>query len=306
MKNVTDIELQRVEAFIIGNNDHKAKHPEKNFTEIVPRELIKDSYSTLILQGGTNEVSNLDVSGNTIDNIEALKEEIKASSEKMFRIAEQSLNMNKDLENVVILKRMFRCDTLLNDPAQIKAKLSDFGNRVLDDIWLTKGCPKNIRIVQQELDCQDELRISRFGFPSAKGYDGIHMRGKMAVQHYTGSIVNVLLNVLPNNNPTSKTSKTPKVNIFPQPPTYANMARKNIPKVQPNKFMFNPPNFASRPFFNFPQTESQKSGQFTKFAANGSEQLTSRPTTGSNKIPVGRNYQYNVPTQNRFSAVSGN
>ena len=197
VKNITDMELKRVEAFIVDKDDPKARIPAKNFVEIVPNELKKDDYSTLIIQAGTNEVSNLNVSGSTVDKIESLKQEIKSSSEKIFSLAEKSLSENKELKKVIILKRIFRCDSLKDDPNQIKNKLSEFGNRTLDDIWLTKGCPKNITIAQQPLECDGNLRLSRYGSPSAKGYDGIHMRGAMAVQHYTGSFVNVLLENLP-------------------------------------------------------------------------------------------------------------
>ena len=48
------------------------------------------------------------------------------------------------MEKVIIVKRMFRCDTIKADPSQIKEKLSEFGNRVLEDLWLSKGCPKNM------------------------------------------------------------------------------------------------------------------------------------------------------------------
>ena len=198
IKNVTDMDIKRAEAFLVAKDDPKARMASKNFTEIVPSELEKEEFSTLILQGGTNEISNLDVSGKIDDKIEALKQEIKTSSEKIFNIAENSLKENKSLKKVVILKRIFRCDTLKNDPNQIKNRLSEFGNRMLDDIWLTKGCPKNITIAQQPLECDGNLRLSRYGSPSAKGYDGIHMRGVMAVQHYTGSFVNVLLENLPS------------------------------------------------------------------------------------------------------------
>ena len=36
--------VKRVEAFIVDRNDHKAKIPTKNFMEIVPRELEKNSF----------------------------------------------------------------------------------------------------------------------------------------------------------------------------------------------------------------------------------------------------------------------
>ena len=84
LQNVTNMEVKRTEAFIVDRNDPKARYPEKNFMKIVPEELKKDGYSTLILQGGTNEVSNLDTTGNVVDKIEARKEEIKVSSEKLF------------------------------------------------------------------------------------------------------------------------------------------------------------------------------------------------------------------------------
>ena len=84
VKNVTDMEIKRVEAFIVDKNDAKARYPDRNFIETVPTELEKDTFSTLVLQGGTNEVSNLDVSGNVGEKIETLKEEIRASSVKLF------------------------------------------------------------------------------------------------------------------------------------------------------------------------------------------------------------------------------
>ena len=168
LQNVTNMEVKRTEAFIVDKNDPKARYPEKNFMEIVPEELKKDRYSTLILQGGTNEVTNLDTTGNVGDKIESLKEEIKVATEKLFNIAEQSLANNPELENVVILKRIFRCDIQQNDPAQIKNKLSEFGNRVLDDMWLTKGCPKNIIIAHQPLECQGEAKSPDLANPQPK------------------------------------------------------------------------------------------------------------------------------------------
>ena len=105
----------------------------------------------LILQGGTNEISNLDVSGNISVKMEAMKEEVKASSVKLFNLAENSLKENKGLEKVIILKRVFRCDTIKDDPCQIK-----YGNRVLEDLWLSRGCPKNIVITGQPLECEGD------------------------------------------------------------------------------------------------------------------------------------------------------
>ena len=170
----------------------------------------------------------------------------------------------------------------------MRSKLSEFGNRLLDDIWLTKGCPKNIMIGQQTLECQGDLRISRFGYPSDKRYDGIHMRGKLAVQHYTGSVINVLLDVLPGLSP-----NTTKVNITPQPPTYANVARRTQTARTTNMSSQN--SYVQPQFGN---TFPEMSGKHEQRAA---------PATARNTTPLmGNYYQYNLKTQNRFSPVSGN
>ena len=295
VKNITNMDIKRAEAFIVGNDDPKAKIPSKNFVETVPRELENENVSTLIIQGGTNEISNLDVRGNIEDKIEAMKEEVRVSSKKLFNLAEESLKYHDGLEKVIILKRMFRCDTIRNDPSQIRAKMSEFGNRVLEDIWLTKGCPKNIIITGQHLECEGDLRKSRFGLQSAKDYDGIHLRGELAVQHYTGSIINVLL----DNLPELRATPTLPVNLS-QPGSYANVV-KNGTHHQQSKF--NP----RRKFHR--QTFNQAHQAQPKFVPDGVGNAANfkNPTTGTNNTPLGERFVYNVNTQNRFTSnVSGN
>ena len=174
--------------------------------------------------------------------------------------------------------------------------MSEFGNRVLEDMWLTRGCPKNIVITEQHLECDGDLKNARFGLQSAKDYDGIHMRGKLAVQHYTGSVINVLL----DNLPELKVSPTLPVNLT-QPSSYANVL-KNGTKSQRSKF--NPKQKINRQPFN--QTQPTFIPNGVGNANPGSTNLRN-PTTGTNKTPLGERYVYNVNTQNRFtSSVSGN
>jgi hypothetical protein len=286
VKNVTDTDIKRVEAFIVGKDDPKARVPSKNFTDIVPKELKNENVSTLILQGGTNEVSNLDVTGDIGVKMEAMKEEIKISSEKLFILAEESLKNNEGLEKVIILKRVFRCDPVKNDPSQIRDKMSEYGNRVLEDMWLAKGCPKNIVIASQPLECDGPLRISRYGYPSSREYDGIHMRGKMAVQHYTGSVINVLMDNL------CGFEASPRIPLNkPQHSTYANVVKNGQ-----NKTTFQP------------STQAGFNGNFKKTTGlNSDTGYTRQSTTGTNETPLGGGYFYNVKTQNRFThSASGN
>ena len=294
IKNVTNHEVKRVEAFIVDKNDKKAKYPEKNFIDTVSTELESDQFSTLILQGGTNEITNLDVSGyDAIRRIEVLKDEVRESSEKLFKLAENSLAKNASLDKVIIMKRMFRCDTPENDPAQLRFKLSEYGNRVLDDMWLSKGCPKNIIIVRQDLDCYGDLRLQRFGSPSSPGYDGIHMKGDMAVQHYTGSLIQCLVQVMPECYPTGVTSDNNRRKHGPSP--HYNQPRyiPRQPAVQPQP----QPQHVHRPGrVSYPH---QYQHQYQHRAHTS-------PATGANSTPLGGQWQYNIRTQNRFSQLSGN
>ena len=62
---------------------------------------------------------------------------------------------------------------------------------------MEKGCPKNIKIHDIGMDCYGQLREKRYGIPGTRGYDGkfvdnIHMRGVLAVKHYTDSFIRML------------------------------------------------------------------------------------------------------------------
>ena len=142
------------------------------------------------------------------------------------------------------MKRIFRCDTEKSDPSHLKNKLSEFGNRALDDIWLSKGCPKNIAIVHQQLECEGNLQRARFGSSLSPRYDGIHMRGEMAVQHYTGSFANFLLDTLPQ----FQNSKN-RINITPShisPPSYSRSYADSVKNGRARSHNQTQPQFVER------------------------------------------------------------
>ena len=84
-------------------------------SQVVKEELEKEPFSSLVLQGGTQEVTELD----TTADIEILKNKVRESSEAIYNLAVNTLNENPQLENVVILKRIFRCDSIQNYPKQL-------------------------------------------------------------------------------------------------------------------------------------------------------------------------------------------
>ena len=123
------------------------------------------------------------------------------------------------------------------------------------------------------------------------------MRGKLAVPHYTGSVINVLLDVLQQPN----TTTTPPIQ------TYANIAKKF---TNPNEKRVKFGQTASGCGPAQPQlgnkTFAQMSGQFNRTAGRQYNQKFI-PSSGINRTPLVGNYQYNVETQNRFAfPASGN
>ena len=55
-----------------------------------------------------------------------------------------------------------------------------------------------IVIGQQDLFCDDQLRVLRFGSPNSQNYDGIHMKGKLGMQHMTETFVKMLTGIFPH------------------------------------------------------------------------------------------------------------
>ena len=103
---------------------------------------------------------------------------IEENSAKLFDIAEDALETNKNIQKVLIVKRFPRYDRSSDDILQMKSKLSEFGNVSYDQLWKRKGSPENIQIVNIDLQTSSSkhLKYLIFGDPSMKNYDGIHMR----------------------------------------------------------------------------------------------------------------------------------
>ena len=191
IQNVTDSAVKIAKAFTIESKDGVVK-PELNHTDVVASELAAAKYNTMVLEGGVNEISNFDTNEDFITNINEWKRKVSEQSVKMFQLAEKSLVQNKSLQKVIILKRIFRCDN------KIKESLSQFANSVYDDIWRQKGCPRNIVIADQKLQCEGSLRVLRYGNEYHRNFDGVHLRGDLATQHYTKSIIGVFTDVFPH------------------------------------------------------------------------------------------------------------
>ena len=143
LEQETNTRVNKATAFTV-DEDIDAKYPKKNFIRIVPDRLSNKSYDTLILQGGCNEISNINLSNGVSASI--LEEKVKMSRTKMFQLAQSSLRNNPKLKKVIIVKSLPRYDPLNLDQHSVKSKLNQFGNTLYDTLWMSNGCPENILI----------------------------------------------------------------------------------------------------------------------------------------------------------------
>ena len=193
----------------------------------------------------------------------------------MFKLAEESLKKNPNLQKVIILKSLPRYDSARTDPNSIKNKLNQIGNTFYDTLWMQSGCPSNIQIADQNLDCQGPLRRERFGNPGQVGrdrkpWDGIHMRGAFAAQHYTNSLVRIISDLSPH---------------FPR------QAAADFHRSCPQAI------YQSRARSN------QSSYQRSRLPANHN---TGNKAANHNTGNMQGRYSYHVPTKNRFNGLENN
>ena len=199
-----DVDLKAVKAYCIKK---EGRFPEENFEEVVP-DIIKDAQiDTLVLEAGNIEISNLEVNNALMDagnDIEEVKKEwfetVEDASKSLFKIAENSVATNPKM-NVVILKRTPRFDKSSKDIG-IKAKLSEFANRVYDQCLIKSSNSKRIHIADIKLGVENNkfLKELIYGQPENPRYDGIHLEGSGASRHFTYKAVQALKHIVPNKS----------------------------------------------------------------------------------------------------------
>lgn len=165
----------------------------KNFTAVVPKVIENDDIETLVLQTGSIEITNFDVNNavkNPTKHIEDAKKDwfdkVEKDSTNLFEVAEEALKNTQMLKRVIIVKRLPRYDTNKDDILGIKSQLSEFANTCYDQLWVKRGRPNNIHIVQLEgLNSNNYLRKIVYGETKTRNYDGVHLRGQHAARHFT-------------------------------------------------------------------------------------------------------------------------
>ena len=137
----------------------------------------------------------------TKKDIEEYNREWAAKGEKdsaiLFDNAEEALR-KKPKKKVIIVKRLSRFDPVPADPKGIKQKLSNFANSVYDQLWFKRGGPKNIFVVEFDLQCSSKgyLKDLVFGKKDARNFDGIHFRGVGGQRHFSYRAITAIKAIL--------------------------------------------------------------------------------------------------------------
>ena len=305
-ENNTKTKLDMAIAFTV-DEDVDAKYRSRNFLKVVPERLGKKKYDTLIMQAGSNEISNINLESPSL-NITQWEKKVEESREKVFQLAQKSLKSNPSLKKVLIVKSLPRYDPSTLDPSSIKSKLNKFGNTVYDRLWLKSGCPNNIHIVDQQMDCQGPLREKRFGNPGSVGqdgkpWDGIHMRGKMAAKHYTHSLARIVSALNPQGD--GNYHKTCPQAIYQHRWQYNNKAKyNNNPQGDENYHMTCPQALYQRSWLEHRQNNHNTRYNNKRVESNNTGfQYQNRAYTHRQRYGGYFTHPQNIITSNRFSIL---
>ena len=179
-------------------------YPELNFTETVSMVLETSKPDAIILQAGSIEISNIDIKKAYMDTEKDIDQyqtewasKVEEDSTNLFDIATKALKKKANMK-IIIVKRLPRYDPVCADPKGIKRKISDFANSFYDQLWFKRGGPKNIFVVDIDLQCSDGqyLKDLIYAKSSERNYNGIHLRGEGASRHFSYRAANVMKSVL--------------------------------------------------------------------------------------------------------------
>ena len=169
-----------------------AKFPSSNFTDVIPMELKKNNYKTMILQAGSVDITNLNTKDEPEKYIEYFRQEAVMSATNLFSAAVNALIANPTLTKIILLKQTPRYDPLHVDPLGLKPTLSVLFNNTLTDLWMKSLYKDNIFVGAHNIECTGAIKEARYRHTKSGKYDGIHLFGSSGQKAYTLSVLNIL------------------------------------------------------------------------------------------------------------------
>ena len=175
---------------------------------------------------------------------------------------------------VIIMKRFPRYDLKKNDTLGIKSHLSNYANMCCDQLWVKRGRPENISIVQLEgMDSSNYVHNVVYGGKSTGSYDGLHFRGEHSARHLTYRAVQAIKGVIKPK----KNRSTGRDN------TTSSRAQSGAGRKPANQ-------------------RSAKPGTNQSQWANGHQSATGNQGVRYSDVVSNRN-KFSIPTKNRFNVL---
>ena len=176
--------------------ENKAKkaseYPRSNFTDVIPAELKKDDFKTIVLQASSEDITNLNTKDEPEKYIEYFKQVSIMAAQNLFSAAERALEDENNVEKVVIMKQTPRYDPVDVDPLTLKPALADLYNKTLTDCWMNSRLSKKIFVGAHNIECSGAIREARYRHTMSGRYDGVHLYGSSGKKAYTLSVLNIL------------------------------------------------------------------------------------------------------------------
>ena len=171
---------------------YKTKFPKSNFAEVVPAQLKKDEYQTLVLQAGSVDITNLKTKNDPAAYVEYFKQETVLSAKRFFQTGEKALTAHQALEKVGLMKQTPRYDPANVDPLCIRPALAELYNNTMTECWMNSQFKDKIVIGNHNIDCTGSIKEARYRETKTGRFDGIHLYGSSGQKAYTKSVLNIL------------------------------------------------------------------------------------------------------------------
>ena len=198
LEKATESKFTTVRAYSAVHDDvenaakFKAKFPKSNFADVVPAQLKKDNFQTLVMQAGSVDITNMNTKDDPTKHIEYFKKETVSAAKHFFKTGENALSANPKLEKVVMMNKTPRYDPANVDPLCLKPALAELYNNTMTEQWMSSGQKDKIVIGNHNIDCVGAIRQSRYMVTKTGKYDGIHLFGSSGQKSFTNSVLNIL------------------------------------------------------------------------------------------------------------------
>ena len=152
-----------------------AQFPKKIFLQVVPNEVVKDSFDHLIIQSGSVDISNLNTEVNPTEYIDYFKQETVLSAKNIFNSGLLALEHQPSLKSIVIMKQTPRYDPHDKDPLSLKPALSQLFNNTITELWINFPMKEKIYIGSYNIECSGAVQSARYRHTKTGRFDGVHL-----------------------------------------------------------------------------------------------------------------------------------